>query len=100
MKGCSEAEVECSSGSSPTKEGRIAAAFRAYIAARRNLFALAEEYHQELGGNDNIIGRLGEYIAIKYLGVRFKEKARCKSQAGHDVICVDGKRVSVKCYYR
>jgi hypothetical protein len=81
----------------PTKEERIGAVIRAYIKARRDLFAIAAEYPQQLGGNDNIIGRIGEYIAIRYLGSRFANKARCKSQAGHDLICVDGKRISVKC---
>lgn len=38
-----------------------------YIKARRELLEQGEQYPQRIGGNDNIIGRIGEFIALRFL---------------------------------
>ncbi len=38
-----------------------------YLKARKNLLTLAEKYPDRFGGNDNIIGRIGEFIALRFL---------------------------------
>lgn len=45
----------------------IDTAIKDYCRTRKTLIALGEEYHQLIGGNDNMIGRIGEYIAIRFL---------------------------------
>jgi len=72
-------------------------AFRAYIDARRALLALSKLHLTELSGNDNMVGRLGEYLAVVHLrsiGLEPK-KAPSKSQRGFDLVC-GRRRFSVK----
>ena len=38
-----------------------------YIEARKNILAIGRKYPERIGGNDNIIGRIGEFFAIKFL---------------------------------
>ena len=75
----------------------IAEAVRAYLLARRQLFEVAEKYPSEMRGNDNIIGRIGEYLALQFLRSkgRFPTKTKSLSQEGFDL--EDGAiRISVK----
>jgi len=76
----------------------ISAVIKAYLKARKEYICLAGKYPELLKGNDNIIGSIGEYIAIKYLegkGVRVN-KAATKSEPGYDLITTTGRKVSVK----
>ena len=68
-----------------------------YLAARNRFLAVAAEYPDLLAGNDNIIGRIGEYLAIAHLSGkgRASKKAVSKSQKGHDLL-VGSIQVSVK----
>jgi hypothetical protein len=65
----------------------IAEAIQAYLLARRKLFEVAEKYPAEMRGNDNIIGRIGEYFALQFLRSkgRFPTKTKSLSQAGFDL---------------
>ncbi|WP_444935240.1 hypothetical protein ACJJIW_11720 [Microbulbifer sp. JMSA004] len=38
-----------------------------YLKARKNVLALGRKYPDRIGGNDNIIGRIGEFIALRFL---------------------------------
>jgi hypothetical protein len=77
--------------------GCVESAIRDYLKARGDLLGVSRQYPEELGGNDNIIGRIGEYLAIKYLRAkgRIPRKTKRRAQKGYDL--VDGKRrISVK----
>jgi hypothetical protein len=66
---------------------RIERAIAGYIRARRNLIVLGQEHPELIGGNDNIIGRIGEYYAIKFLKRRgqLPIKALHSSTRGYDL---------------
>jgi len=79
------------------KREEIAKAIKTYIKARKHFLVVSEKNSEYLTGNDNIIGRIGEYYAIRFLesqGRTFK-KAASNSQAGYDLIC-DNIKISVK----
>lgn len=38
-----------------------------YIKARKNILAIGVKYPERIGGNDNIIGRIGEFYALQFL---------------------------------
>ena len=80
------------------KQERIRKVIHKYLHARRRLFELEEEYPNELSGNDNIIGRIGEYIAIRYLESKKRTAIKNinKSQKGYDLLDTNGCRISVK----
>ncbi len=65
----------------------IADAIKNYLLVRRQLFEVAEKYPDEMRGNDNIIGRIGEYLALQFLRAkgRFPTKTKSLSQAGFDL---------------
>lgn len=56
--------------------------------ARSKLRALGERYPDRIGGNDNIIGRIGEFIALQFLKSlgRHPAKIECSSNPGYDLI--------------
>jgi hypothetical protein len=75
----------------------ISEAIRAYLEARKRFLAIAKKYPDEIGGNDNIIGRIGEYLALRFLRSkgRSPRKTALLSQAGFDL--EDGEiKISVK----
>jgi hypothetical protein len=45
----------------------IQTAIDRYLKYRSELLALGKEHPELIGGNDNIIGRIGEYIAMRFL---------------------------------
>jgi hypothetical protein len=69
-----------------------------YLRARK-AFRDATDKIPELSGNDNLVGRIGEFIAIQFLHDKLhrNEIARNENvvQTGYDILA-DGKRVSVK----
>ena len=71
---------------------------RDYLTARQS-FRKATDNDPLLSGNDNIVGRIGEFIACQFLVNQLKRSkvARNKNivEQGYDVIA-DGKMVSVK----
>jgi len=73
-------------------------AAKAYLIARKDFKIIADET-PELRGNDNLIGRIGEFIAIQFLkqGLNREIVQRNKNivEAGYDIEA-DGQKVSVK----
>ena len=70
---------------------------RDYLIARKK-FRDAADKIPELAGNDNIIGRIGEFIAMQFLEHKLKRKAVRNTnmvQVGYDINS-NGKKVSVK----
>ena len=72
-------------------------AVKGYLTARRAFFGVAVRNPEELSGNDNIVGRIGEYLALIYLRSvgRRPKKVSSRSQQGHDLIEGDA-QISVK----
>ena len=64
-----------------------------YLKARKELLSIAASYPDHFSGNDNIIGRIGEYIAIKFLSCLLYT-----SDAADDLLSVDlgGRRIITK----
>ncbi len=71
---------------------------RDYLVARKKFLKFANK-SELLRGNDNIIGsRIGEFIAWEFLDKQ-KRKPKMNERAnveGHDMVCKDGKKISVK----
>lgn len=71
---------------------------REYLQARKK-FRDATDKNSLLSGNDNIVGRIGEFIAVQFLEKEFKRKNITRNQnpveRGYDIIA-DQKKVSVK----
>jgi hypothetical protein len=70
---------------------------KSYLLARKKFLDVANET-AELSGNDNIIGRIGEFIAYQLLENQNRSpiKNGSKSEPGYDLTCDSGTRVSVK----
>lgn len=71
---------------------KIQTAIERYLLARRDLLQLGREHPGRIGGNDNIIGRIGEFIALRFLeGLgQCPSKVSGSSNRGYDLI--DGRR--------
>lgn len=65
----------------------IEEAIENYLLARKKLLRLGEIYPERIGGNDNIIGRIGEFIALKFLENLGQKptKMTLSSNAGFDL---------------
>lgn len=59
-----------------------------YLQARKNILELGRKYPERIGGNDNIIGRIGEFIALQFLESigQKPEKMMSSSNPGYDLI--------------
>lgn len=68
-----------------------------YLKAR-HIFLSASKELPDLHGNDNIIGRIGELIALQYFRLQNIEVKKTKSltQKGFDLETIQGARISVK----
>lgn len=68
-----------------------------YLKARETFIKGSKDF-RELDGNDNIIGRIGEYIAIKYLNNCGRVVSKCpnKVNKGFDLKCGENETISVK----
>ncbi|MBZ4042668.1 hypothetical protein [Flavobacterium hibisci] len=69
-----------------------------YLSARREFLSAIREDHPELGGNDNIVGRIGEFVALQFLENSNRRVQKCKSATnkGFDIVCSNGRQISVK----
>jgi hypothetical protein len=69
-----------------------------YLSARKDFLSAIRQDHPELGGNDNIVGRIGEYIALQFLIGKGRTVSKCRSATnkGYDIICSSGRQISVK----
>ena len=70
----------------------IQEAIEHYLRARARLLELGERYPDRFGGNDNVIGRIGEFVALRFLEREgySPRKAPGKSNPGYDL--VEGER--------
>ncbi len=50
-----------------TPTSRIQKAISQYVSVRRELISIGQRYPHLIGGNDNMIGRIGEFYAIETL---------------------------------
>lgn len=68
-------------------DSTIKTAVDAYLKARHELLELGRMYPHRIGGNDNIIGRIGEFIALRFLekSGRRPEKVLSSSNPGFDL---------------
>ena len=69
-----------------------------YLKARQDFLKIAEKTDW-LFGNDNLVGRIGEFIAFQYLHEhnRLPKRPTSKTEKGFDLICDNGKtKISVK----
>lgn len=69
-----------------------------YLSARQKFLSAIRQDHPELGGNDNIVGRIGEFIALQFLHNSNRKVEKCKNATnkGYDIICSTGRQISVK----
>lgn len=69
-----------------------------YLSARQEFLSAIREDHPELGGNDNIVGRIGEFIALQFLDNNNRVVTKCKSATnkGYDIVCSENRQISVK----
>lgn len=66
---------------------RIKRAIRLYLQGRHELLQLGKLYPERIGGNDNIIGRIGEFTALRFLegqGQRPRKHSK-SSNPGYDL---------------
>lgn len=66
----------------------IQKAIEQYLQARKFILDVGRKYPDRIGGNDNIIGRIGEFIALKFLtGLgQVPLKVEGSSNTGYDLI--------------
>ena len=74
---------------------KLKQASKDYLLARKKFLDIANAT-SELSGNDNIVGRIGEFIAYQFLYNRNPRKNSNKSEKGFDIVCDDNVKVSVK----
>ena len=70
----------------------IQSAIERYLQARHVLLEIGRRYPGLIGGNDNIIGRIGEYIALRFLERRLGQRpVRVTGNAnpGYDFVDAD-----------
>ena len=69
-----------------------------YLRAREKFRSMTDNI-PELNGNDNLVGRIGEFIAVQFIELTLKRKNVTRNtnavQAGYDIVA-DNRRVSVK----
>ena len=59
-------------------DAEIQGAIDAYLKARAALRVIGEKYPERIGGNDNLIGRIGEFMALRY----FEGQGRSPKKVG------------------
>ncbi|WP_192036170.1 hypothetical protein [Halomonas sp. YLGW01] len=75
--------------SEPTQErdAQIQAAIEDYLQSRKAILELGREVPGRIGGNDNIIGRIGEFLGLRFLESlgQAPQKAAGLSNPGYDL---------------
>jgi hypothetical protein len=68
-----------------------------YLTAR-SLFINESSKYIELAGNDNLIGRIGELIALKFLNIQGRTAIKNANlvEKGYDILTSDSQKISVK----
>lgn len=70
------------------RDADIQQAIDHYLQARKAILALGREVPERIGGNDNIIGRIGEFIGLRFLEALCQEPVMMagRSNPGFDLI--------------
>jgi len=78
-------------------DSKIKIAIDAYLKARHDLLELGRAHPGRIGGNDNIIGRIGEFLALRFLESCGRSPKRMPNGAnpGYDLVEGDA-RIQVK----
>lgn len=85
---------------SQSRDADIKAVIEDYLQARAALLALGRELPERIGGNDNSIGRIGEFLGMRFLEAlgRAPRKAEGLSNPGYDLIdgdsCIQVKAIT------
>jgi hypothetical protein len=90
----------CDRASKPNRTGtiimsddkKIQCAIARYLTARHQLIEFAKDYPARIGGNDNIIGRIGEFIALRFLELRGQSPRKHKSSSNEGFDLYEGRR--------
>jgi hypothetical protein len=61
-----------------------------YLKARHELLELGRAHPERIGGNDNIVGRIGEFIALHFLERQGRRPMRLLGGANRSFDLVDG----------
>lgn len=71
----------------------IQKAVDAYLEARSRLLDLGHRYPERIGGNDNLIGRIGEFLALRFLEAQGRRPTKIEhaSNPGYDLVDGDTK---------
>ena len=80
------------------KKKEIQSVIKEYLSGRQKFLNYAKD-EESLSGNDNIIGRIGEYIAFEYLNLQNRNPIKAViNRAGYDIVCdnKDEIKISVK----
>lgn len=71
-------------------DSQIQTAIDAYLRSRHELLELSKQYPGRIGGNDNIIGRIGEFIALRFLESRGQSSVKVEGRANPGFDLVEG----------
>jgi hypothetical protein len=69
-------------------DAKIQTAIERYLLARHDLLQLGRVHPGRIGGNDNIIGRIGEFIALRFLEGLGQQPTKVlgSSNQGYDLV--------------
>jgi hypothetical protein len=81
-------------------DAEIQDAINAYLKARAALRALGDSHPERMGGNDNLIGRIGEFMALRYFEQQGRRPKKVRggnhsTNPGFDLV-EGGSRIQVK----
>ncbi|MGM0985314.1 MAG: hypothetical protein ACQEXG_18160 [Pseudomonadota bacterium] len=73
---------------SQVRDEEIKQAIEAYLQARKRILAMGREAPERIGGNDNIIGRIGEFLGLRFLESLGQQPVRVagSSNPGYDLV--------------
>lgn len=71
---------------------KIQATINRYLKARHRLIVFSKNFPERIGGNDNIIGRIGEFIALRFLERRGQSPRKHKSSSNKGYDLYEGRR--------
>jgi len=73
---------------SQSRDDEIKQAIEAYLQARKRILALGRDVPDRIGGNDNIIGRIGEFLGLRFLESRGQRPVKVEgaSNPGYDLV--------------
>ena len=69
---------------------QIQVAIDRYLQARHELLLLGKSHPHRIGGNDNIIGRIGEFIALRFLESLGQKPMKMEGSSNQGYDFIDG----------